>query len=301
MAQQPGKSGDALKITRDYYDSLLIEMRHLDGVKPDTAMMLFGESFATPIMTAALSHLHKGDENGLILIAQAAASANAVMWCGMGSEAELEAIVATGAKTVKIIKPYADRNLVLRKMEHAAKCGALAVGMDIDHQFRRDGNYDNIEGNPMFPVSAKELEAFVKDSKLPFIVKGVLSEQDALKCADAGAAGIVISHHNGLIPYAVPPLMVLPGIARAVKGRMKIFVDCGIGSGADAFKALALGADAVCVGKPLMEAMMQSGPSGVSQIISSFTEALAGIMARTCSKDISSIDQALIHPGYRPL
>ena len=77
--------------------------------------------------------------------------------------------------------------------------------------------------------------------RIPFIVKGILSVQDAYKCLQAGAAGIVVSHHHGIMDYALPPLKILPRIVKAVGGRMPVFVDCGIASGMDAMKALLLG------------------------------------------------------------
>ena len=77
------------KITRDYFDSLLIETRYLDAVLPTTEMTLFGETFRTPIMTAALSHLHNTAQNGMAIYAQAAAQSRAVHWVGMGSDEEL--------------------------------------------------------------------------------------------------------------------------------------------------------------------------------------------------------------------
>ena len=97
----------------------MIETRYLDAVIPSTQMTLFGEVFNTPIMTAALSHLNNTTQNGMTIYAQAAAQCGAVHWVGMGSEKELEEIVATGAKTIKIIKPHADNQVILRKINHA--------------------------------------------------------------------------------------------------------------------------------------------------------------------------------------
>lgn len=292
------RPGDSRVITRKYYDSLLLEMRHIDSVVPDTAFEVFGEKFATPIMTAALSHLSRLGKNptdSLVGMARGAKAAGALMWCGMGSEKELEDIVATGAKTVKIIKPYADREIIYRKIAHSRDCGALAVGMDVDHQFDRKGRPDVVMGEAMAPVSSAELRDIIGASKLPFVVKGVLSVSDAVKCADAGAAAIVVSHHNSIMDYSVPTLYILPQIAEAVGGRMKIFVDCGVQSGMDAFKAMALGADAVSVGRVLMDALSDNGPQGVTDRINALTQELAGIMAKTCTRDILSIDPALIH------
>jgi isopentenyl diphosphate isomerase/L-lactate dehydrogenase-like FMN-dependent dehydrogenase len=288
--------GDANRITREYFDSLLIEMRHIDAKLPDTALNLFGETFSTPIMTAALSHLNNCHPEGMAELARGAKAANAVMFAGMGDEEELDAITATGAKTVKIIKTYADNEIIFRKIAHAEKSGCLAVGMDFDHAYNGNGEYDVILGYTMSGKTLDELKSFVSATTLPFVVKGVLSLQDAVKCMEAGVRGIIVSHHAGIMPYAVPPLMILPEIADAVDGKMKIFVDCGIQSGYDAFKALALGADAVCVGRPLMQPLTDKGAEGVKETIQAYTAQLASAMARTCSHEIAHIDRDLIWP-----
>ncbi|AEY66952.1 alpha-hydroxy acid oxidase [Clostridium sp. BNL1100] len=288
------RAGDSDEITRHYFDSLLIEMRHIDSVIPSTALELYGEKFFTPIMTAALSHLNNSRPNGMVEMAKGAKASNAVMWTGMGDEAELEAITATGAKTIKIIKPHSDNNTIFKRIEHAEKCGVLALGMDIDHSFNSKGEFDNVLGLPMSGKTLDEIKEFVKATKLPFIIKGVLSEKDTYKCLEAGVKGIVISHHHGIIDYAVPPLMVLPKIAKIVNRSIPIFVDCGIASGIDVFKALALGADAVSVGRTLIPHLKEAGANGVQSKIEELTEELAGVMARTCSKNIASINASVI-------
>ena len=282
------------KITRDYFDSLLIETRYIDAVLPTTEMMLFGETFRTPIMTAALSHLHNSAQNGMRIYAQAAALSGAVHWVGMGSDEELEEIVATGARTIKIIKPHADNREVLRKIEHAVKTGCIAVGMDIDHAFNSEGGYDNVFGLPMKAKSTEELAEFVQAAGVPFIAKGVLSPHDAEKCLKAGCAGIVVSHHHGMIQYAVPPLMVLQDIISVTGDSIPVFVDCGIESGIDAYKCLALGAKAVSVGRHLMP-LLKNGADAVAQRIYDMTAELAGVMARTGVRALDKMNATVIH------
>jgi 4-hydroxymandelate oxidase len=294
LDREGARPGESNRITREYFDSLLVEMRHIGAAIPSTKLELYGETFDTPIMTAALSHLEGTRKDGMAEMARGAKGANAVHWVGMGSEAELEAVIATGARTVKIIKPHADNDVIRRKMEHAQRCGAMAIGMDIDHAFDSNGRYDDVLGYPVKPKSLEELKGFIARTDLPFIVKGVLSERDALLCLEAGARGIVVSHHHGIMDYAVPPLLVLPGIAKAIAGRIPIFVDCGIESGMDAFKALALGAAAVSVGRSLMNPLREGGAEAVTAAIAGMTEKLAGAMARTCSPDLGHIDPALI-------
>ena len=280
-------------ITRDYFDSLLLETRYIDSDIPSTRMTLFGEEFDTPIMTAALSHLHN-PADGMAVYAKGAALAGAAHWVGMGSDEELEGVLATGARSIKIIKPHADNREVFRKIEHAVSAGCFAVGMDTDHAFNSDGGYDDVFGLPMRPKSASELAEFVQAARVPFIVKGVLSPRDAEKCVKAGCAGLVVSHHHGMVQYSVPPLMVLPEIVSAVGGEIPVFLDCGIISGMDAYKCLALGAKAVSVGRHLMP-LLKDGADAVAARISEMTAELAGIMARTGVKSLDEMDPTVIH------
>lgn len=290
------KALDTNLITRQYFDEILVEMRHMDGVTPDTTLELYGERFATPVMMAALSHL-KGQGNqgdGMVEMAQGAALANCVNWAGMGEIEQFDRIAATGARSIKIIKPYADESMVLSRMERAEAAGALAVGMDLDHSFNSKGEPDVVLGLPMRPRTMKEIEGYVKRTKLPFIIKGVLSAVDARKCLDAGVQGIVVSHHHGILPSVVPPLMVLPEIAQVIGGRIPIFVDCGVMNGMDVFKCLALGATAVSVGRPVMGPIIEKGAHGAAQVIKDVTTELKAAMARTCSPDIRHIDRSLL-------
>ena len=280
-------------ITRDYFDSLLLETRYIDSELPSTKMELFGEEFDTPIMTAALSHLHN-PADGMAIYGKGAALANAAHWVGMGEDAELEGVVATGARSIKIIKPHADNREVFRKIEHAVKTGCFAVGMDTDHAFNSIGGYDDVFGLPMKSKSVEELSEFVQAAGVPFIVKGVLSPRDAEKCVKAGCAGLVVSHHHGMVDYSVPPLMALPEIVKAVGNEIPVFVDCGIVSGMDAYKCLALGAKAVSVGRHLMP-LLKDGPEAVAQRIYEMNAELAGIMARTGVKSLDDMDPTVIH------
>lgn len=282
------------QITRDFFDSLLLETRYLDSSIPSTEITLFGHSFSMPVMTAALSHLDNTAPGGMVTYAAGAAKADVLHWVGMGSEQELEAVLATGAKTVKIIKPHADNRVVFGKMEHAVKAGCIAVGMDIDHAFNSQGGYDSVFGLPMKAKTTDEIRDFVQAAGVPFIVKGVLSPYDAEKCLKAGCAGIVVSHHHGMMQYSVPPLMVLPDILKAIGHDIPLFVDCGIESGMDAYKCLALGATAVSVGRHLMP-LLKEGADAVAARIGQMGAELAGVMARTGVASLSQMDSSVIH------
>ena len=281
-------------ITRAYIDSLLVEVRHLDAVMPSTAMTVFGKTFETPVATAALSHMAGQYPDGMAAMADGANQADALVFSGMGPKDELERMVATGASVVKIIKPYADRASVYDKIRHAEETGCVAVGIDTDHAFDRCRGYDEIEGMAMYPLSSAELADMVKATKLPFVIKGVLSRREARKCLDCGVKAMVVSHHNGRIDCAVPPLMVLPEIAEEVRGEAALFVDCAIQSGLDVFKCLALGATGACVGRPLMQPLREKGPEGVRETIAAITNDLRYSMAMTASPDVKHIDPSIV-------
>lgn len=283
--------------TREYLDSIMVEERLINSVVPSLEMELFGETFASPIMTPAFSHLKTfapEQEDGMVEYAKAMKEMNQVNWIGMGENDEFERVAATGARTIKIIKPYADRAKIFDQMAFAEAHGALALGMDIDHIFGNDGYYDLCMGEKMTCQSAEDIAELVKATKLPFIIKGVLSVQDAVACAESGVKGIVISHHHGRMPYAIPPLMVLPDIVAEVGSSMKIFVDCGIDTGSDAFKALALGADAVCVGRAMMPALKKDGCQGVVDYVKKMNDELRLMMGFTGFKTIKEIDDSVL-------
>lgn len=287
-------SGDSNEITRAYFDSILLQTRYIDADIPNTGIELWGEKFNTPICTAALSHLNGTHERGMAELAKGAKLAGAVNFCGMESyDGEIDDIAAEGAKTIRIIKPHADNKDVIKRIEHGKELNVFALGMDIDHAFNGNGGYDVVCGLNMHPKTLSEMESFVKAAgDTPFVVKGILSVEDALKCAQIGVAGIVVSHHHGIMPYSVPPLMALPKIKEAVKDKMKIFVDCGIESGVDVYKALALGADAVCVGRALMDSLKENGANGVASKINGMNAELSSIMARTGFSNIESLDDS---------
>jgi len=286
---------DSNQITKEYFDSLMIEMRHIDSEIADTKIRLFGQQFSMPIATAALSHLNNTAPDGMKKMAEGARMADALCFSGMGEAGEIRDMCETGAKVIKIVKPHADNANVLAKIREAEDAGAFGVGMDIDHAFTSNGEYDTVVGLPMKPKSLEEIKSFVKSTKLPFIVKGVLSVQDARKCLEIGAAGIIVSHHHGIMSSAVPPLFILPRIKEVIGDRIPIFVDCCIESGMDAFKALALGADAVCVGRAIMPPLKEKGAEGVCEKLVSVNQELKAVMERTAFTKLSKIDDSVIY------
>ena len=290
------KAGNSNVITRQYLDSLLIETRYMNSTNPDLTMNLYGRSFKSPIMTAALSHLDPiMFEGATKAYAEGAAKADAILWLGMADEKEVEMCAATGAPMIEIIKPYSDRKLIFEKIRHAESLGLLAVGIDIDHPFAEGGSPDIVDGYEMTALTTEELKEICSSTKLPVIAKGVLSLYDAREVMKAGVSGMVLSHHNNRIEYAVPPLALLPAIREEAGKDVPIFVDGEIRTGMDAFKALALGATAVCIGRPLMTAIKQDGAEGVAEYIRKANGELAKAMAYTGCTDTGRMDPAVVH------
>ena len=280
---------DSIQIAREYMDSLLVESRIIGAVRPSTQFEFLGERFETPIMTAALSHI---DLSGM---AEGAAAAGAPVSIGMGNNDTMASVLKTGAKVMKIIKPYADHEEIFSRIRFAEENGAIAVGMDVEHSIHADDpEDDNIHGLQMKLPTMDELREFIGSTRLPFFIKGALSVQDAVRCAELGCAGIILSHHNSLMRYAVPPVRLLPKIRETLGDKLLLIADGGMESGFDAFKALALGADAVTVGRPLMGPLKEKGAEGVKEKIEEMTKQLQAMMYRTSSPDLKHIDPTVI-------
>ena len=287
--------GDSDLITREYFDSILLETRLIGSDLADTHVSLFGKEFENPITTAALSHLNSHHPEGLAEMARGAKSAGSLVFIGMGDPSETARVAETGASVIKIVKPYADEGLIFERLDQAKKSGCFGVGMDIDHTFSRFGGYDNVMGFQMNAKSEADLKRYMARTGLPFVMKGILSVSDALKCAELGAQGIVVSHHHGIMKSAVPPLYLLPKIREAVGDSLTIFLDCDVENGFDVFKALALGANAVSVGRAIMPPLRENAAQGVCDRILEINGELRAAMARTGAKSIAEIDPTALH------
>ncbi len=288
---------DANTINEEFLDSILFEERLIDSVEADTKCTFLGTEFDMPVMTPAFSHLgnYNGRElTGLEEYSLAAADLNILNFCGMMENDLFKKIADTGAKTVRIVKPYADNGKVRDQMQFAEAVGAFGIGMDIDHIFGGNG-YDVCVGEKMAPQTMEMLASYIEASSLPFVVKGVLSVQDAVKSADAGAKAIIVSHHHGRLPYAVPPIMILPDIKDALKDRdVEIIVDCGIASGSDVYKVLALGANAAAIGRAMLSSLEKDGVEGVKSYFTGVKNELKYVMGFTGFAKVSDIDDSAL-------
>ena len=290
--QMPGPGakgiGDTAIRNYDKWKEIRVQMDTLVEKRPiDTSLSLFGKNFQYPFFAGPVGavNMHYGDSlndvsyNDILVSSCAEFGIAAFTGDGMDSNvmvAATEAIKKAGGLGIPTVKPW-NVEMVREKMALVKDAGAFAAAMDIDAAglpFLKNFN------PPAGSKSVEELREIVKAAGVPFIVKGIMTVKGALKAKEAGAAAIVVSNHGGRVLDQCPATAeVLEEIATAVDGSMKTFVDGGIRSGTDVFKALALGADAVIIARPFVTAVYGGGREGVEAYIQKIGSELADTMA----------------------
>lgn len=301
----PGAKGVGDTAIRNYdkWKEIRVQMDTLCENKPvDTSFRLFGKEFAYPFFAGPVGavNLHYGDKyndasyNDVLVSACAAAGIAAFTGDGVNPDvmkAATDAIRAAGGIGVPTVKPW-NPGTVSEKMELVRDCGAFAAAMDIDAAglpFLKNMT------PPAGSKSVEELAGIVKDAGVPFIVKGVMTVKGALKAKEAGAAAIVVSNHGGRVLDQCPATAeVLPEIAEAVGGSMVVFVDGGIRSGTDIFKALALGADGVLICRPFVTAVYGGAKEGVEELINRLGAELKDTMTMCGAHSLSEITADMV-------
>ena len=209
-------------------------------------------------------------------------------------ETALSEIKAAGGDGIPFIKPWEDREL-FDKIEKVQASGARIIGMDIDAAglvtLRK-------MGRPVSPKGVEKLGEIIKKAGMPFILKGVMTVEDAVAAADAGADAIVVSNHGGrVLDFAPGSARVLPRIARAVGNRMTVLADGGVRSGGDVLKLLALGARAVMIGRPFSVAAMGGLKEGVTAYIEKIKMELIQAMVLTGTQRADQVSDIIL---FRP-
>lgn len=286
------KAANSNSISDAYRDSLVIKYRAIGNVVPDTSFEFAGKTFATPIMAGPVGGADKG-EDGLQGYAKAINEAGSIYWTGFHQKDAWAETLKLGFNAVRVIKPLADNSIILDEIKFDEDNGALAYAMDISHGMTVYGEKD-AQQLPFDSKTKEDLQLLNEASPLPFILKDVMSVEDALIAAEIGVYGIILSGHNNRFPCAVPPLFILPEIRKAVGDNMKIFVDGGMNNGYDAFKAIALGADGVLCARALVGEYVKNGSLACSMKILQMNAELKGAMANTGSRDLKNINRDCI-------
>ena len=269
-----------------------------------TDFELFGRSFSAPIFAGPIGavKMHYSDEyddrsfNKVLIKACNEAGIAAFTGDGMDDDQMVsgcEAVKEAEGRGIPTIKPW-NLEMIKKKIELTKEANAFAVAMDIDAAglpFLK--NFTPPAGSK----SVEQLREIVELLDVPFIVKGIMTPKAALKAKEAGASAIVVSNHGGRVLDQCPATAeVLEDIVKAVDGSMKIFVDGGIRTGVDVFKALALGADAVIIARPFVSSVYVGAGEAVKELAEKLKHELEDTMAMcgACSLEEISSDMVSV-------
>jgi 4-hydroxymandelate oxidase len=305
----------------------------VDVSRIDTRTTVLGTEISLPIMLAPTAFNRLAHPEGELAAARAAAASGTVMAVSTIATYTLEEIAAasSGPKWFQLYV-YKDRDVTRDLVARAEASGYRALLLTADtprlgHRERDLRNrfvlppgvtIRNLETSPAAAAGAARWNdtggffayvhalfdaaltwdgiAWLRSiTRLPVIVKGVLTPEDARRALDAGASGIVVSNHGGRqLDGVEAAITALPRVVEAVEGRSDIFMDGGVRRGADVLKALALGARAVLIGRPYLWGLAVAGEDGVRRILDMLRAELELAMALSGRPAIASIDRTLV-------
>lgn len=304
----PGAKGNGTGFIRNFqkWQELCVNMDTICPNKPvDTTFQMFGQTFALPVFAAPVGamQLHYGDKFDDLtynnILVSACAESGIAAFTGDGTnpavvEGAVRAIEKNRGRGIPTIKPW-NMETIERKMALVQEANPMAVAMDIDAAglpFLK-----NLQP-PAGSKTAEELRKIAQCAGKPFIIKGIMTVRGAKKALVAGASGIVVSNHGGrVLDHCPSTAEVLPEIVDAVGGRMTVLVDGGIRTGMDVFKALALGANGVLIGRPFVTMVYGGGAEGVQIYVEKLKAELADTMAMCGAHSLSEINRSMIYAG----
>lgn len=300
-------SGKAFRNNLEALNKYDLKMKTFHEVKkPDTTLTLFGAKLSMPILSGITGGVtynmglggKVSEEEYAEGIIGGCASVGTIGFAadGIGDplsvyETRLQTVAKYRGKAAAQIKPRTQAEIIER-IRLIEKAGAPFFAIDIDSAGRANRA---LPGKTVEPKSLKQLREIAKSTKLPFIIKGIMTPEEAEAAVEVGAAGIVVSNHGGRVLDHTPgTAQVLPQIADKVKGRLVIFADGGVRYGADVLKMLALGADAVLVGRPLLRGSVGGGAEGVALTLKKMHEELLVAMILTGTADVKKVSRSII-------
>ena len=309
-------AGDELTVrwNKEAYQRIRLRPHVLvDVSKLDTRVTLFGQEHPFPILLAPTAAQKLTHAEGELATARGAGAAGTVMVLSSFSNTSLEDVAAV-AKSPLWFQLYAQtdhgftRELVQRAEASGYRALCLTVDSPISGARNREkraevklGFLPNLKGVQTFGsvldagLSWKDVEWLLSFAKIPLLVKGVLNPDDADRAVKAGVAGIMVSNHGGRNLDTLPATIdALPQVADKVGGRVPVFVDGGIRRGTDVLKGLALGANAVLIGRPYLYGLGAAGEAGVTEVVNILQREFQMAMMLTGRTNIGSIDRSVI-------
>ncbi len=315
-------AGDSVAANSAAWGELRIKPRLLrDVTEISTATMVLGERVAAPIMIAPTAMHRLACPAGELATARAAAQAGVTYVVSMAATTSIEDIAGAAPTGRLWMQAYVrrDRGITRACLERAGAAGCRAVVLTVDSpgipsydprsgpSLNRGLPLPNLAPGQDQPDVLAVAADYATDltfddladvrswTGLPLVVKGILRGDDASRCLDAGADAIAVSNHGGRqVPGCLPTAHALPDVVQAVAGRADVYVDGGIRSGADVLRALAVGATAVMVGRPVLWGLAIDGESGAAAVLEQFAADLTRSMALCGAPDITSVSSDLL-------
>lgn len=317
MAYEYVASGAADEITmrgnREALDTLKLNPTVLtDVTKLDTSVSLFGHELPYPILIAPTAFHRIMHAEGELATAKGAGAASTIYVVSSFTTTPIEQIAKVATRPLWFQLYVRDDRAftkdLVQKVE-AQGCKALCVTVDTPVGGARNRQQrvnfklpDGINapymvslGPQKLPLTWKEIEWLQSIAKIPVLVKGILNPNDAALAISSGVSGIIVSNHGGRNLDTVPPTIeALPGIAEKVNKKVPILMDGGIRRGTDVLKAIALGANAVLVGKPICFGLACGGAEGVTKVLDILKREFEMAMALSGKASIGDIDASVI-------
>jgi isopentenyl diphosphate isomerase/L-lactate dehydrogenase-like FMN-dependent dehydrogenase len=296
-------TGSSFKANFEALNRIKLNLLTIHDVRnPDTEIEFFGQKLSLPVMAAPITGTTY-NMGGAITedvytqeVIAGSTMAGTVGWTGDGADplmygSGIDAIKKNDGKGIPIIKPRA-QDEIIKRIRLAEEAGALAVGVDIDGAGLITMA---LKGQPVSPKSPSEIEELVKATKLPFILKGIMTLKEAEIAYNLGVSAIVVSNHGGRILDHTPGVAeVLPEIADKLKGKITIIADGGVRSGVDVLKLLALGADAVLIGRPVVVAVFGGGREALKLYFDTIKSELKQAMLLTGVASVKNVPKEIL-------
>jgi 4-hydroxymandelate oxidase len=317
-----------LRRTREVFDAIMLRPRMLvDISQRDLSTTVLGQQIAFPIMVDPAGHHGRAHPDAELATARAAGALGTVMILSSGSSRTLEEVAQAATGPIWFQQYlYKDRGLTKMMAQRAQDAGyrALCLTLDSTVRAKRERNIRHNYSNPPSPnysgLEVQEMSwSFTSDAprgandlidrsatwpyldwlaantSLPLVVKGIMTGEDGRLCADHGVRGVIVSNHGARqLDTTFASIEVLPEVVEAVDGRVEVYLDGGIRRGTDVLKALALGARAVLIGRPLFWGLAVDGEAGLRAIVQMLRDELEMAMGMCGRPTVQSIDISLL-------
>jgi len=307
---------DSLAANASAWSQVRLRPRVLRDVsRVDTSTSVLGTRVAAPVLVAPTAFHRLAHPSGELATAQGTAAAGSLLVLSTRSSTRIESVAAAAGPWWFQVYLLRDRGLTKDLVQRATASGAKALVLTGDTPYvgrkRRDRGSlaipdEDFRANleRLTDVTLAEQAANVtfddigwlhEVSRLPVLVKGVLRADDAARCMETGAAGVVVSNHGGRqLDGAVATAQALPEVVAAIAGRGEVLVDGGVRSGRDVVRALALGARAVLLGRAVLWGLATEGAPGVQRVLTGFQEDTAHVMALAGACSVAEVTADLV-------